>query len=352
VASTLDRSTTAVDRSGSGFLSDRIVHLHPTRLCNLACAHCYSQSGPDAHAALDPGRLIAALELLRAEAYAVVSLSGGEPLVYRDLRFVVREAKALGYRVTMISNGLLVNARTFAVIADLDAIAISFDGLAATHDKIRGRSGAFDRASGALERLANDGVPVAAAVSVTRDMIPELPDLAFHLAERGARAVQIRPVARSGRARSMSQDVFARDEDRARLFLVAAALAEELAPEVRVHCDLAPSQGLWRQRNAYAALLAQDGPQATSRPLADLVNPLVVTDSGQMKPIAYDFATRFDLASLDRFTLDEVDRYKSGRLAAFRAMMSDTLAGLERSNDLVDWFDLCTRRSESWPTPG
>ena len=30
----------------SGFLPDRIIHLHPTRLCNLACLHCYSESDP------------------------------------------------------------------------------------------------------------------------------------------------------------------------------------------------------------------------------------------------------------------------------------------------------------------
>jgi Fe-coproporphyrin III synthase len=37
----------------SGFLPDRIVHLHPTRLCNLACLHCYSTSAPSFTEALD-----------------------------------------------------------------------------------------------------------------------------------------------------------------------------------------------------------------------------------------------------------------------------------------------------------
>ena len=41
------------DDSRSGFLPDRILHLHPTRLCNLACRHCYSESDPQQQAALD-----------------------------------------------------------------------------------------------------------------------------------------------------------------------------------------------------------------------------------------------------------------------------------------------------------
>jgi organic radical activating enzyme len=312
-------------------------------VCNLACAHCYSQSGPDARGALDARTLIAALETLRGEGYAAVSLSGGEPLVYREVGVVVRAAKALGFRVAMISNGLLAGSRRAAVIAELDGIAISFDGLAGTHDAIRGRAGAFAGACDALRRLAGDGVSVAAAISLTPSALPELPDLAYHLAERGARALQIRPVARAGRARSMAPRNFGGAADRARLFLVASALAQELGPDVLVHCDLAPSQGLWRQRDAYAALLAGD---AGERPLADLANPLVITDEGRLKPIAYDFDARFDIAALETLTPAGLGEYKAGGLAALRALIADALARLEHEHDLVDWFDRCARMSE------
>ena len=67
----------------AGFLPDRIIHLHPTRLCNLACLHCYSESSPQLKTTLDPDLLIDALAVLRAEGYAAISLSGGEPLLYR-----------------------------------------------------------------------------------------------------------------------------------------------------------------------------------------------------------------------------------------------------------------------------
>ena len=334
-------------RQRSGFLPDRIIHLHPTRLCNLACLHCYSESGPDQQGGLEPASIARALGVLRAEGYEAVSLSGGEPLVYRGLGAVVGSAKELGFRVTMVTNGLLVNGRNASVLSELDGMAISFDGLAETHDAVRARPGAFDRACVALRQLAEDGKPVAAAISLTRDAIGELPDLAYHLADLGARALQIRPVARAGRAKSMSPSAFGGAADRARLFVVAAALGQELAPDIRVHCDLVPTQGLWRERDAYAALLASCDGRETAQPLAGLVNPLVITDDGRLKPIAYDFDGYFDVAALEGLTPDQLRRYKQDGLADFRDLVGGALASLEDQAELVDWFDFCTRLSES-----
>ena len=329
----------------SGFLPDRIIHLHPTRLCNLACLHCYSESDPQHKAALDPGVLCDALSVLRAEGYAAISLSGGEPLVYRPLRAVIEKARAVGFRITMITNGLLAE-RMEPTLALLDGMAISFDGLEGSHNALRGRPDAFERACRALEHLASRGFPVSAAISLTREAIPELPELADHLAGLGARALQVRPVARAGRARLMADTSFYTPNDRARLYLVVLALQQEL-PGVRVHCDLAPAQGLWQQREAYAGLLASC--QHACRddlPLADLVNPLVVTEAGVLKPIAYDFDARFDVGCVEALSIDGLRSYKRDRLPRLQSLVGGALTGLEGSHELVDWFDHCTRLSE------
>jgi pyruvate-formate lyase-activating enzyme len=333
----------------SGFLPDRIIHLHPTRLCNLACLHCYSESDPHHRAALDTDLLIASLPLLRAEGYAAISLSGGEPLVYPALDRVVAEAQALGFRVTMVSNGLLANERMDPLLDRLDGMAISFDGLAPTHNRLRGRHDAFPRASAALKRLADRGRSVGAAISLERDSIPELPDLADHLVDHGARALQVRPVARAGRARTLPGGTFLTAADRARLYLVTLALEQEL-PDVRIHCDLAPAQGLWRERAAYASLLA-DCATGEERPLADLVNPLVIDESGMLKPIAYDFDPGFDVMPLDLLTPSRLADYKRQRLPRLRDVVGAALAGLEARHDLVDWFDHCARLSEATAEP-
>lgn len=347
MASTADLPRADGAAGPSGFLPDRIIHLHPTRLCNLACVHCYSTSAPGLKEALDPAVLCDALEVLRAEGYEAISLSGGEPLVYRPLREVVERSRDLGFRVTMITNGLLVTDKTMPLLSLLDAVAVSFDGLEETHNAIRGRSDAFDRAGAGLQRLASAGVPVGAAISLTREAIPELPDLADHLVGLGARTIQIRPVARAGRARSLDESVFGTPIDHARLYLVVLALQQEL-PEVRLNCDLAPAQGLWEQRGDYAGLL--DG-GAEDRRLAELVNPLVITETGALKPIAYDFDARFDVESVAGLSPEGLAEYKRRRLGELQGLIDAELARLEGRHELVDWFDQCTRTSESAGVP-
>jgi len=291
-----------------------------------------------------------ALQVLRAEGYSLISLSGGEPLVYQPLRAVLECARRLGFRVTMISNGLLATRRMTPILSQLDGVAISFDGLAATHNALRGRPDAFERACAALRWLARKGESVSAAISLTRDAISELPELADHLASLGARALQIRPVARAGRARSLADTSFYNATDHARLYLVVLALRQELPASVHVHCDLAPAQGLWQQRDAYAGLLgSSEAMPHEDRPLADLVNPLVITETGLLKPIAYDFDGRFDVASIDELSYDRLRSYKQQQLPQLQALVGGALASLQDLHVLVDWFDHCTRLSENVP---
>jgi organic radical activating enzyme len=336
----------------SGFLPDRIIHLHPTARCNLACLHCYSESDPHQGKGLDAEELCQALLALRSEGYAVISLSGGEPLVYQPLAEVIEFSKSLGFRITMISNGLLATRKRDGVLDLLDGIAFSFDGMAVTHNHMRGRPDAFERSCAALQRQAERGVAVAAAISLARDSIPELPELADHLVSLGARALQIRPVARAGRARTLAKDTFYNAADRARLYLVVLALQQELPEGIRMHCDLAPAQGLWQQREAYAGLLAScAGGDRENLPLAELVNPLVITDSGTLKPIAYDFAKRFDVAVVQGLSTEQLSSYKENGLSALQALIGSALAGLQDSHELIDWFDFCTRLSERKQIP-
>jgi MoaA/NifB/PqqE/SkfB family radical SAM enzyme len=337
----------------SGFLPDRIIHLHPTLQCNLACSHCYSESDPWKTTALDPEELLKSLQILRAEGYALISVSGGEPLVYRPLAKVVEAVKDMGYRASMISNGLLVSARNEDLLTLFDGIAVSFDGMEKTHNSIRGRPDAFERASSGLQWLAENNLPAAAAISLTRNAIQELPDLADHLVNIGVRALQIRPVARAGRAKSLDDDDFYTAADRARLYLVVLALQQELGESVRVHCDLALARGLWEMRDQFASLLAEcDSQSILDRPLADLVNPLVITENGVLKPIAYDFEKSFDLANIQGLCSSTLAEYKKTRLPPFRELIGQALASLNGSTHLVDWFDYCTRLSEQQMSGG
>jgi hypothetical protein len=80
--------------------------------------------------------------------------------------------------------------------------------------------------------------------------------------------------------------------------------------------------------------------------LADLVNPLVVTETGTLKPIAYDFSSRFDVASIETLSRENLAYYKQHNLPDLKMLVGGALARLQGNDGLVDWFDYCTRLSE------
>lgn len=328
----------------SGFLPDRTVHLHVTRRCNLACAHCYSSSSPQQREMLPLALLQRTLGLLRTEGYETISLSGGEPLLYPDLEALIDHAHDLGYRVSAITNGYHVKPANDAVLMKLDAIAVSFDGMEAAHDRMRGRKGAYQDAIRALEHLRVIGKPVAAAFTVSRESLPSIPEFVRVALDLGVSAVQLRPLVMAGRARDGCDGVALGEEDVARLFLIGAALESAYEGEIAVHTDLAPAPAIVAGREDYRALL--EGNPANRR-LADMVNPLVVTPGGALKPLTFDFPDAFDLGRLEHLTKEGVAQIKSGPMRDLRALLHRVFDDMEDSHALVDWFAHCRDEAAS-----
>jgi Fe-coproporphyrin III synthase len=317
----------------SGFLPDRTVHLHPLDRCNLACSHCYSVSSPRKQTILPLAPLVEALPRLRAEGYEVLSLSGGEPLLYPHLPELLAAAKAEGFRTAVITNGFRVTARHRATIDAIDRIAISFDGMGALHNRIRGNSRAWDVAVAGLRYLAEIGKPAAAAFTVSKASLADIPDFVELCASLSVRAVQLRPLVMAGRAPRDAADLALSDADLARLWLMAQTLELAWDGEVAVHVDLAPAEALAADARAWeAALTGVEGQR-----LSDVVNPLAITPEGILRPFTYDFPEEFDLGRLADLASDRRVWIALG-LPRLRRLLARTLhaAGLEEG--FVDWF--------------
>jgi Fe-coproporphyrin III synthase len=317
----------------SGFLPDRTVHLHLLDRCNLACSHCYSASSPLKQTILPFAPLVEALPRLRAEGYQVISLSGGEPLLYPWLAELLAAAKAEGFRTTAISNGFRVTRHRRALVEALDRIAISFDGMGARHNRMRGHPLAWDRAIGALLYLAKIGKPAAAAFTVTAETLAEVPDFVDLCAGLGVRAVQLRPLVMAGRAREAAADQALSEADLARLWLMAKTLAEAWEGEVAVHVDLAPAEALAADAGAWDVALKGGADQL----LSDAVNPLVITPEGTLRPYTYDFPEEFDLGRLQDLAPNRRVWITCG-LPRLRHLLARTLHAAALEEGFVDWF--------------
>ncbi len=277
--------------------------------------------------------LVPALTVLRAEGYEVVSLSGGEPLLYPDLPALAAAARGLGFRVVAISNGFRVTPGHQRLVDALDAIAISFDGLREVHNRVRRNARAWDAAEAALRHLASQGKPAAAAYTVSRESLADVPAFAEFCAAIGIRAIQLRPLVMAGRAVTDYALPALTPDDLRRLWLMGGVLSLAYEGEMAVHTDLAPAAAIAADRSAWATALAG------GTRLSDEVNPLVITADGRLRPYTHDFPAAHDLGAVADLAPRRIARLRD-RLPPLRALLARTLdaAAASDADRMLDWF--------------
>jgi MoaA/NifB/PqqE/SkfB family radical SAM enzyme len=72
-----------------------------------------------------------------------VVLTGGEPLLNRELDEICDFFRGMGIRITLLTTGLLLGKRVQSVVNLIDNVIISIDGPPLVHDEIRRVPGAF-----------------------------------------------------------------------------------------------------------------------------------------------------------------------------------------------------------------
>lgn len=319
----------------AGFLPARVIHLHASRFCNLACKHCYSASGPHHRDGLRHELIVAALPLLRQEGYEVLSISGGEPLLYTGFESVVRAAFQLGFRINLISNGAPIGGRLLDIIGEyVNLVAISLDGAPATHVEMRGNAHAFAWAQRALERLATTDTTYGVAYCVSQRSLTDMPWAAEFAAKIGASIVQFHPFAPVGRGRTLSDRFDLSEFDKARAYVLAALLDTGAKPAIQI--DYAPVEALRSSRDDYAILHhVGDGKLL----LADLVNPLIVDESGYLLPFAYGINPKYSIGQIGPELKQLINGFKRSGWRETCSLLSAAFESLgEHGERLTDWF--------------
>lgn len=162
-----------------------VVVWNMTRRCNLRCVHCYAA----ARAEQDPRELTTAegralLADLAALGSPVILFSGGEPLLREDLPDLARFAVDQGLRAVVSTNGTLLTPELVAAFRGigLSYVGISLDGREETHDRFRGREGAFAEALRGIRLCRDGGVKVGIRFTMNRRNAADIPAM-FDLLE-------------------------------------------------------------------------------------------------------------------------------------------------------------------------
>ena len=110
--------------------------------CNCRCVMCDIWKREDSVEIQDRD-LERHRESFRRLSVRWVVLSGGEPLLHKDLGSLCRFFQQLNVRLTLLTTGLLLTKRASEVAALFDEIIVSVDGPAKIHDVIRRVKGGF-----------------------------------------------------------------------------------------------------------------------------------------------------------------------------------------------------------------
>lgn len=131
-----------------------------TRNCNLKCIMCMTRGNTST---LEKDQAIRLAEFGLKQGFSCIELSGGEPFILGYTKDIIKVLKNSPTQVLITTNGTLVTDEQIDLMASCNNIhvQISLDGLAETHDQIRGVPLSFTRSDQTLRRLVARGVSVS-----------------------------------------------------------------------------------------------------------------------------------------------------------------------------------------------
>jgi MoaA/NifB/PqqE/SkfB family radical SAM enzyme len=126
--------------------------------CNLSCSFCdTTERHQPARGELPTARWLELIEeAAEMGAKRLMVLGGGEPMISLSTMPLLRRAKSLGLEGMLTTNGTLMPRPVLAELVEIgwDEVHFSVDGAEPdTHDRLRGRSGAFRKTVSAACRL-------------------------------------------------------------------------------------------------------------------------------------------------------------------------------------------------------
>jgi len=177
-----------------------------TTRCNLNCLHCGSDCHVDAaHPDMPVEDFLRALDTIDKPARNfIVALTGGEPLLRKDLEAVGMEIRKRGMRWGMVSNGHLYDRKRHLSLlnAGMGALTLSLDGMEESHDWLRNRPGSYARIDQAIGLAANsERLNFDVVTCIHQRNLEELPFIYNYLQNKGVKAWRLFTIIPIGRAK-------------------------------------------------------------------------------------------------------------------------------------------------------
>ncbi len=175
------QGTKLVTRGIHSYITKRpiVVSYEVTLSCNCNCRHC------------DLGGIIQDEKQIKPEEYRdltqrlkplAAQISGGEPLLRKDITAIVKAIKQSGVQyLILVTNGVLLNESNYLQLreAGVNQFSVSLDFPDERHDEFRRRPGLYKRLEQSLPRLAKLGFrDIILNTAITKSNLREILPLA------------------------------------------------------------------------------------------------------------------------------------------------------------------------------
>ena len=211
----LSRMETSMD-----FRRPYVISWNLTHRCNLKCEHCYLDAGAKSVRRLSDGGFADRSELNTQQCFEIVDqiaefapealtiLTGGEPLLRRDILEIIDYASSRELWVVCGTNGVLVTENLAQILkeAGLRGFSLSLDALdPATHDRFRGVVGAWENTVNGARVLREMEFPFIVQTTVGKHNVGQIEEIAeFARNEMGAKVFNLYFLVQTGRGQFVS----------------------------------------------------------------------------------------------------------------------------------------------------
>ncbi len=171
-----------------------VLMLEPLYTCNLACMGCSTERHTGKLE--DRMSLEACLAAVDESGAPIVSLCGGEPSIYPEIKELCEGIIERKRHIYLCTNALLLDKKIFDVVPPHKRLSINIhlDGLKATHDMVCKREGVFDKAIEMIREAKKRGYHVVTNTTVFKETnIDEVEELCEMLTGMGIDGMLVSP---------------------------------------------------------------------------------------------------------------------------------------------------------------
>lgn len=184
-----------------------LVSWNLTKKCNLRCPHCYMEAGRKAEYELSTEECLALVDEMKLLGTEMLILTGGEPLMRKDIFEIASHASAQGIWVVMGTNGVLVNEKVAQKMVEcgVKGVAVSIDSIdPEKHNRFRGGPNSWEYSVKALKICRAHGLQVLVQTTVMEENYDEIPQLIEFTRELGAWSFNLYFLVQTGRGQQMN----------------------------------------------------------------------------------------------------------------------------------------------------